>query len=199
MAVAAIAETPRERSRSFPTYENASRRRELAGTALAAFVRRRPDGVRPRRGTDGGARICASCGLPFEDHPVRAPGERQRVRRRGAPGSAVVLLGALPGAPVSALRESRARWRSCRTRSSTLRGDAFDAWEAAAERKRRSRSSTRALRDAWRELDEAVASPNPLFDRQRAALRGERAVRRSPSPFSRAARAAFTACSSLVG
>ena len=24
------------------------------------------------------------------------------------------------------------------------------------------------LDDAWRELDEAVASPNPLFDRQRA-------------------------------
>jgi hypothetical protein len=45
--------------------------------------------------------------------------------------------------------------------------DSLDAWQAAPTDAAFARLDA-SLRDAWRELDEAVASPNPLFDRQRA-------------------------------
>ena len=43
----------------------------------------------------------------------------------------------------------------------------LDEWEAAPTDAALSRLDA-SLRDAWRELDEAAGSPNPLFDRQRA-------------------------------
>ena len=43
----------------------------------------------------------------------------------------------------------------------------LDEWENAPSETAYARLDA-SLKDAWREVDEAVASPNPLFDRQRA-------------------------------
>ena len=168
----------------------ASRRRELPGCSCRTFVRdvqKEYDLVAGQMAARG-YRVVR---LPFEDHPVRAAVRREQVRRHDL-GHAGRPAGTLPGAsffgPGSRERDGAAAERAPHPAGTALtRG-------SPPRRKRRSRSSTRVFGMPWRELDEAVGSPNPLFDRQRALYEANELSVVPRRRFSRAARAAFTAC-----
>ncbi len=102
--------------------------------------------------------------LPFEDHPVRAPVNVSKFVDATS-GKRVVLLARYPEhrPPAPGVQSAMAQLQDAiRALQETL-----DAWEAAPTDPAFARLDA-SLKDAWREVDEAAASPNPLFDRQRA-------------------------------
>ncbi|MCM3876230.1 MAG: hypothetical protein NEA02_07400 [Thermoanaerobaculia bacterium] len=102
--------------------------------------------------------------LPFEDHPVRSPVNVSKFVD-AASGRPVVVLARYPEhrPPAPGVRSATAQLQD----AVLALQDLLDAWEAAPTDAALARLDA-SLRDAWRELDEAAASPNPLFDRQRA-------------------------------
>jgi hypothetical protein len=102
--------------------------------------------------------------LPFEDHPVRSPVNVSKFVD-AASGRPVVVLAQYPEhrPPAPGVKSAMAQLQDA---LSALQ-ESLDAWEAAPTDAAFARLDA-SLRDAWRELDEAAASPNPLFDRQRA-------------------------------
>jgi hypothetical protein len=111
-----------------------------------------------------GARGYRVVRLPFEDHPVRSPVNVSRFVDVTS-GKPSVLLARYP--------EHRPPAPGARSAMAYLQDailavqERLDAWTAAPTEAGLMQLDTR-LRDAWRVLDEAVESPNPLFDRQRA-------------------------------
>jgi hypothetical protein len=101
--------------------------------------------------------------LPFEDHPVRSPVNVSKFVDTTS-GKPVVLLARHPEhrPPAPGARSAMARLQDA---LGALQRD-LDAWEASPTEKAFQQLDA-SLRNAWRELDDAVASPNPLFDRQR--------------------------------
>ncbi|HSB64207.1 MAG TPA: hypothetical protein VLJ18_08575 [Thermoanaerobaculia bacterium] len=102
--------------------------------------------------------------LPFEDHPVRSPVNVSKFIDATS-GKPVVLLARHPEhrPPAPGVKSAMAQLQDA---LGALQ-QALDAWEAAPTEAAFGRLDA-SLRNAWRELDEAVASPNPLFDQQRA-------------------------------
>jgi hypothetical protein len=102
--------------------------------------------------------------LPFEDHPVRSPVNVSKFIDAGS-GKPVVLLARHPEH-----RPSAPGVRSAMAQLQDALGalqESLDAWQASPTETAFGRLDA-GLRNAWRELDKAVASPNPLFERQRA-------------------------------
>lgn len=102
--------------------------------------------------------------IPFEDHPVRAPVNVSKFVDRSS-GKPFVLLGRYPehrppapGAPSAMQRLGQAI---------LVLQERVDAWEEKPDGTRWLALESK-LADAWKELDAAAASPNPLFERQRA-------------------------------
>lgn len=146
-----------------PTYEARPRDAntgQLLGEDVARDVQREYDLVAGQM-AGRGYRVVR---LAFEDHPVRSPVNVSKFVDVTS-GRPVVLLARFPehrfsgskdGSPMARLREAILN----------LRG-ALDGWERAPEAAAEARLDA-ALRDAWSELDAALAAPNPLFERQRA-------------------------------
>jgi hypothetical protein len=102
--------------------------------------------------------------LPFEDHPVRAPVNVSKFVDRTT-GKPFVLLGRYPEhrPPAPAVPSAMRRLADEIIRLQSR----VDAWEERPDEARW--TALRAeLEAAWKELDAAAASPNPLFERQRA-------------------------------
>ncbi len=102
--------------------------------------------------------------LPFEDHPVRSPVNVSKFIDATS-GKPVVLLARYPEhrPPAPGVRSAMAQLQD----AIDALQRSLDAWEAAPKETAFAKLDA-SLQSAWRELDEAVASPNPLFDRQRA-------------------------------
>jgi hypothetical protein len=102
--------------------------------------------------------------LPFEDHPVRAPVNVSKFVDVTS-GKRVVVLARYPEhrPPAPGVKSAMAQLQD----AVLALQERLDAWEAAPNDAAFARLDA-SLKDAWREVDEAAASPNPLFDRQRA-------------------------------
>ncbi|MBK9062159.1 MAG: hypothetical protein IPL89_03055 [Acidobacteria bacterium] len=102
--------------------------------------------------------------LPFEDHPVRAPVNVSRFVDRSSERPFVVL-GRYPEhrPPASTVPSAMRRLAD----AVVLLQSHVDAWEEKPD-ERRWAALRAQLEDTWKELDAAAASPNPLFERQRA-------------------------------
>ncbi|HQQ77957.1 MAG TPA: hypothetical protein PLB01_11430 [Thermoanaerobaculia bacterium] len=102
--------------------------------------------------------------LPFEDHPVRAPVNVSKFvdRTNGRP---VVLLGRYPEHRPAAPGEASPMLRLA---DAVVRLQSFvDAWEERPEEPRWAALQTE-IENAWKQIDAATASPNDLFEAQRA-------------------------------
>lgn len=146
-----------------PTYEARPRDAnsgELLAEEYARDVQREYDLVAEQM-ADRGFRVVR---LPFEDHPVRSPVNVSKFVDVSS-GRPVVLLARYP--------EHRITEPGGTSPMAKLGGvildlrESLEAWEAAPEPSAAARLDAR-LGEAWRALDEALASPNPLFERQRA-------------------------------
>lgn len=102
--------------------------------------------------------------LPFEDHPVRAPVNVSKFVDR-TNGKPVVLLGRYPEHRPAAPGEASPMQRLA---DAVVRLQSFvDSWEERPEEPRWVALQAE-IESAWKEIDAAAASPNPLFETQRA-------------------------------
>lgn len=162
MVVAAL-KNDREVLAFVPTYEGPPRdanSRELLPEDFLRDVQREYDLVAGQM-EGRGYRVVR---LPFADHPDRAPVNVSKFVDVTT-GKPVVLLARYP--------DHRPEGPGARSPMAQLQ-DAIlalqgrlDEWENAPSETAYARLDA-SLKDAWREVDDAVASPNPLFDRQRA-------------------------------
>ncbi len=146
-----------------PTYEKApvdANSREALPEAFVRDVQKEYDLVASQMEARG-YRVVR---LPFEDHPVRSPVNVSKFIDATS-GRPVVLLARYPEhrPPAPGVRSAMAQLQDALF---TLQGR-LDAWETAPTETAFA-SLDASLRDAWREIDEAATSPNPLFDGQRA-------------------------------
>ncbi len=146
-----------------PTYENPPTDANSGLLLPAAFVR----DVQKEYDLVAGqmeARGYRVVRLPFEDHPVRAPVNVSKFIEATS-GRPVVLLARYPEhrSPAPGVASAMAQLQDAVLALQTR----LDAWETAPTEEALGRLEA-SLAVAWREVDEASASPNPLFDRQRA-------------------------------
>ncbi len=146
-----------------PTYESPpvdANSGQLLPTAFVRDVQKEYDLVAEQM-TARGYRVVR---LPFEDHPVRAPVNVSKFidAKSGRP---VVLLARYPEhrSPAPGVSSAMAQLQAAVLELQ----DRLDAWEAAPTGDALARLEA-SLAVAWREVDEAAVSPNPLFERQRA-------------------------------
>ena len=147
-----------------PTYETPpvdANSRELLPAAFVRDVQKEYDLVAAQMAARG-YRVVR---LPFADHPVRSPSNVSKFIDATS-GRPVVLLARYPEhrALVPGVDSPMARLQDA-VLAVQVHLEAFEARptdDAALAR------LDASLTDAWRELDAAAASPNPLFERQRA-------------------------------
>lgn len=101
--------------------------------------------------------------LPFEDHPVRSPVNVSKFVEATSQRPVVLLARFPEHRSAAGARSATAQLQD----ALFALEDLIEAWESAPSPEALARLDA-SLRDAWRELDEAYASPNPLFERQRA-------------------------------
>ena len=161
MVVAAV-RNDREVIAFVPTYEARPRDANSGVLFTEAFTRdvQREYDLVAGQMRDRGYRVVR---IPFEDHPVRGPANVSKFVDRSS-GKPFVLLGRYPEhrpvgpnmpSPMQRLREAILRLQT-----------GVDAWEAKPDGRRWAALQAR-FAEAWKELDAAAASPNPLFERQR--------------------------------
>jgi hypothetical protein len=146
-----------------PTYEKPpvdANSREALSEAFVRDVQKEYDLV-ARQMERRGYRVVR---LPFEDHPVRSPVNVSKFIDATS-GKPVVLLARYPEhrSPAPGVRSAMAQLQD----AIGALEESLNAWEAVPTETALERLDA-SLRNTWRELDEAAASPNPLFDRQRA-------------------------------
>ncbi|MGE5718089.1 MAG: hypothetical protein ACM369_15685 [Acidobacteriota bacterium] len=134
--------------------------RQVLPEAFVRDVQKEYDLV-ARQMKDRGYRVVR---LPFEDHPVRSPVNVSKFVDVTS-GRPVVVLARYPEhrPPASGASSAMARLQD----ALLALQESLDAWESTPNESASARLDAR-LRDAWRELDAAATSANPLFDRQRA-------------------------------
>jgi hypothetical protein len=161
--VVAVVRNDREALAFVPTYDARPRDAnsgELFPEAYARDVQREYDLVAGQM-EGRGYRVVR---MPFQDHPVRAPVNVSKFVDRTT-GKPFVLLGRYPDhrPPASTVPSAMRRLADAVVRLQSH----VDAWEEKPDEPRW--AALRAqLEDTWKELDDAAASPNPMFEKQRA-------------------------------
>lgn len=161
--VVAVIRNGREALAFVPTYETRPRDANSGDLLPEAFVRdvQREYDLVAGQMEGRGYRVVR---LPFEDHPVRAPVNVSKFVERST-GRPVVLLGRYPdhrpaepgeASPMRRLAEAVVHVQSL-----------VDAWEEAPDDARWDALQAQ-LESTWKEIASAAASPNPLFEKQRA-------------------------------